>query len=842
MNLGTVMALIGVVVVVLAVPVYLVLWDGFKKLESREAVRSVEHAQAALESSIVRLSRLAEDWAYWNDTFAVLRGDELHEREEYLSKNLGREHFASAYFHLLYLTRSDGVVVWGRAFDPQAGDFVNMDALPADALPPEHPLLQPAAPDTAVSGLLRTERGLMTVAAYSVRLEEGGEPPRGRLIMGRFMTDTDLGQVSEDTQATFQAIPIGIGSAERPAQKAREQASTDEGGVDNDLRVQEPQAEISALAELTIEDVFGQPALLLRARSAGEVLQFARSALRYAALIFVLALWVVLTAAMVIAQRFGIVRRGSLFQQVIAAPMDSAGPASDPTRESTGHDSSARAPAASGNEPGARAPAASGNEPGARAPAASGGESGVYADGDTYSDTWMDDDSYATGTWTGLGDTDSEWGATMAGGTAALWKRAPRDRPERRRGVKSGGVDTAAVRASVFEEGIRMMYRTAEVTIAFAAVGVCGVIAMLLGEVPGVHLVAWFGIAAVVVGLRVLHLAWRRRMDYDAETSRLSLEMTLGSLAVGLVVGGGFAWMNPFMSMGQQAVYAVAIVGFAAGAATSMAPHRPTFFAFFLPMFVPLTATCFFNAYTKADPEQAILGVFSLAFGAVLSLVNSFNHESIRSSLTLRYEKDDLLSQLEESNEALMEDRQMFLEASLTDALTGVPNRRHFDQLLGREWKRCLRMQAPISCVLFDIDYFKAYNDAYGHEQGDRCLRKVGKSLRNLVKRSADLPARYGGEEFAVVLPQTPLAGATALAEEIRARIEALRIAHAHSHVAACVTVSVGVACVVPLEGSHPSDLVRFADEALYVAKNNGRNRIHIRALAAVSNPSAATA
>ncbi|MGI9334531.1 MAG: diguanylate cyclase [Gammaproteobacteria bacterium] len=811
MNLGTVMALVGAVVLFLAVPVYLVLWDGFKKLESREAVKSVEHARAALDSSVVRLSRLAEDWAYWNDNYATLRGEGLHEREEYLSRNLARDHFETAYFHLLYLTRSDGMVVWGRSFDPGAGDFVALDAMPGDALAPEHPLLKPSTPTAPVSGLLRTERGLMTVASYPAKLSDGGSTPRGRLILGRFLTDEDLGQVNEGRMARLEAVPLGIGSAELPTQKARAGTDMVDASEDGALRVLEPQSEVSALAELTIEDVFGQPALLLRARSAGEVLQFAESALRYAGLIFVLALWVVLTAAMVIAQRYGIVRRGSLYEQSLeAAPIEPVPPPAEVDE-------------------------------------AGGGSTFTDTDTlegtDSYGDTWIDDEGYASAAWIHAGDKDGDWNGVEVDDGAAVADRAQhsrRNHPERRRGAKRAGVDPSTVTAAVFLDGIRMMYRTAEVTIAFTAVGVCGIIAMLIGEVPGVHLLGWFGLAAIVISTRIIHLMWRRRHNYEAEPTRLSLEMTLGSLAVGVVVGGGFAWMNPYMSMGQQAVYAVAIVGFAAGAATSMAAHRPTFFAYLLPMFVPLAATCFFNAYTKADPEQAILGVFALAFGAVLSLVNAFNHDATRSSLTLRYEKDDLLSQLEESNEALLEDRQLFLHASLTDSLTGVPNRRHFDQLLGREWKRCLRMQAPISCVLFDIDYFKAFNDRYGHEQGDRCLRKVGRSLRSLIKRSADLPARYGGEEFAVVLPQTPLAGARALAEEIRARIEGLRIAHAASKASAYVTVSVGVACVVPQRGSHPSELVRFADEALYVAKNDGRNRIHVRALAAVNGPSAA--
>ncbi|MBS3809764.1 MAG: diguanylate cyclase, partial [Desulfobacterales bacterium] len=163
---------------------------------------------------------------------------------------------------------------------------------------------------------------------------------------------------------------------------------------------------------------------------------------------------------------------------------------------------------------------------------------------------------------------------------------------------------------------------------------------------------------------------------------------------------------------------------------------------------------------------------------------------------------------------------------SYQDGLTGVANRRLFEQTLDREWQRLARSKSPLALILLDIDYFKAFNDRYGHQKGDECLRQVARCIDGLLKRPADLVARYGGEEFALILPETGANGARAVAEKIRSEIQALGIAHASSPVAEQLTVSLGVAWFVPTTSSAPEDLVAAADEALYQAKSDGRNRV----------------
>ena len=160
------------------------------------------------------------------------------------------------------------------------------------------------------------------------------------------------------------------------------------------------------------------------------------------------------------------------------------------------------------------------------------------------------------------------------------------------------------------------------------------------------------------------------------------------------------------------------------------------------------------------------------------------------------------------------------------DGLTEISNRRSFDITLEKELRRIARSGAFLSLILSDIDFFKKYNDYYGHAQGDTCLRRVAKAVANCASRVADFPARYGGEEFAVILPGTDMDGAITLAEKIRTTVAELNISHAASTIADHVTLSLGVATVSGNRDISPVDLIMAADEFLYQAKKNGRNTV----------------
>lgn len=165
-------------------------------------------------------------------------------------------------------------------------------------------------------------------------------------------------------------------------------------------------------------------------------------------------------------------------------------------------------------------------------------------------------------------------------------------------------------------------------------------------------------------------------------------------------------------------------------------------------------------------------------------------------------------------------------DLSNRDGLTGIPNRRYFAETLERLWKQAARLSKPVSIIMCDIDHFKAYNDTYGHLKGDECLKLVAENLSKALKRPLDIVSRYGGEEFIVVLPDTSIKGATHIAEILRKKIESLKIMHKTSSVTDVVTISLGVASTIPSHKSSYEELILAADNALYEAKENGRNRV----------------
>jgi len=189
-------------------------------------------------------------------------------------------------------------------------------------------------------------------------------------------------------------------------------------------------------------------------------------------------------------------------------------------------------------------------------------------------------------------------------------------------------------------------------------------------------------------------------------------------------------------------------------------------------------------------------------------------------------ERDEAFRALEESREKLAEANLALQKLSSLDGLTGIANRRSFDETLQKEWNRSIRGEKSIGLIMLDIDFFKLYNDHYGHQGGDDCLKRVAKGLESAIHRETDLLARYGGEEFSTVLPDTDLNGAIKVAEEMRLTIKDLRIEHAKSKVTDIVSISIGVSAVIPLQGMNQEVLIAAADQALYKAKEEGRDMV----------------
>lgn len=193
--------------------------------------------------------------------------------------------------------------------------------------------------------------------------------------------------------------------------------------------------------------------------------------------------------------------------------------------------------------------------------------------------------------------------------------------------------------------------------------------------------------------------------------------------------------------------------------------------------------------------------------------------KDLANQVAIAIQQAELFRKLEQANQKLQ-------RLASIDELTQLANRRHFDEYLQNEWRRMRRDKLPLALILCDVDYFKSYNDTYGHQAGDDCLQEVAKVLKTVVKRSGDLVARYGGEEFAVILPNTPAKGTVQLAEAIRSHLRQKQLIHPQSSISPYVTLSLGVGVIIPNFEKSPDDLIMMADQALYCAKDEGRDRV----------------
>jgi diguanylate cyclase len=229
------------------------------------------------------------------------------------------------------------------------------------------------------------------------------------------------------------------------------------------------------------------------------------------------------------------------------------------------------------------------------------------------------------------------------------------------------------------------------------------------------------------------------------------------------------------------------------------------------------------------EDKKTLLNVLLLHY--LISLIGGFfaYHLSVYIANSNKAERELNLSliKLQESEQKLHKANELLNRLSYMDGLTGVGNRRHFDEILNKEWTRLTSTHSPLTLLMFDIDYFKKYNDTYGHLAGDQCLQTIATTIKDLM---ANIPyatfCRYGGEEFAIILTKTNLKKAADMAKLIQMKVQSLTIEHRSSEISDIVTISIGIASVIPSSETEPKNLIHLADTSLYTSKANGRNTI----------------
>ncbi len=339
-----------------------------------------------------------------------------------------------------------------------------------------------------------------------------------------------------------------------------------------------------------------------------------------------------------------------------------------------------------------------------------------------------------------------------------------------------------------------------------------GMVLIILRGAIYLLLSAHLGNALIYVGVALEMFAFAL-----ISPSRLRIKTLFATIpVVGVVLFGIVDFLPPFPanSGSRYALISSLVVGslYGAGGIGLLRAERPSQLRKVLGVMFVALALCFFGrAYTAVAQDLEmftpnVLQSLTAQIWLVVTIVCGLGF---------------ILVINEDANRALQ-------LATITDPLTMLANRRRFDEVLNCEYSRLKRSGAPLSLIMVDVDHFKGFNDRYGHVQGDECLRRVGQAIRTAVNRSSDLAARFGGEEFVVVAPETDAAGARTLAEGIRRAVEELAIVHDGNTAASHVTVSLGVVTRYATELETPEAFVSLADQALYRAKEAGRNRTEV--------------
>lgn len=375
----------------------------------------------------------------------------------------------------------------------------------------------------------------------------------------------------------------------------------------------------------------------------------------------------------------------------------------------------------------------------------------------------------------------------------------------------------------VLVDQVRFLYANATRSIPFNVI-ISFILVLVFWPVT-VHstLIYWFSAITGVTVFRVLHV--RRVLRRDAFTTEAEDHLrrfVIGSTATAALWSMGFVTIGLSLPPVYLTLFLLVVGGIAAGSFTSMGTHRSSYLIFLLVLYVPILV----KLAVTGGPLAGSISVVVAMFTVMLALTHGVSYRMLINGIRDRIEKEHLVKRLERANNRLEIANSELGTRAETDSLTGIGNRRYFEQRLVLEWRRAQRHGTRIACVMIDVDHFKLFNDRYGHASGDDCLKRIAKALDANIQRSTDILARYGGEEFIVLLPDTSMDGALAVAEKLRKAVADLVIPHEAAPDIGHVTVSLGVASTTPGRLSAQHSVVAAADDALYAAKRRGRNQV----------------
>ncbi|GAA3911747.1 diguanylate cyclase [Litoribacillus peritrichatus] len=353
---------------------------------------------------------------------------------------------------------------------------------------------------------------------------------------------------------------------------------------------------------------------------------------------------------------------------------------------------------------------------------------------------------------------------------------------------------------------------------------------LLWTKVPWETILIWFSIVFSASLIRYHNvrqaLATKSYLQKDHKDSMR--QFIFGSSFTAAVWGASFLLFCLYTDEAYSLLMIWIASAIAMGGSLSLSPSKYAQKIFVCLIFIPAIVMNILSG----NEFNITLGLLCIMFLAVLIILGNNFSNLVNDALNLENTNQELLlslqqknARLEESNLELTRTKEFLTQQTLSDPLTGIANRRSFDNTLIREWNRCLRRQHPLSCILIDVDHFKKYNDQFGHQMGDALLQEISNTISSQATRAEDLVARYGGEEFVVILSNASHDDAVMLAERTRKAITEKNFKHAEDSPFDKVTISAGVATMTPDNTLDCYDIVHKADEKLYEAKKSGRNR-----------------
>tara|TARA_R110002110_G_scaffold303525_2_gene517657 strand:- start:22300 stop:23499 length:1200 start_codon:yes stop_codon:yes gene_type:complete len=387
----------------------------------------------------------------------------------------------------------------------------------------------------------------------------------------------------------------------------------------------------------------------------------------------------------------------------------------------------------------------------------------------------------------------------------------------------------------LFSAQLEMLMQNGRIaTVSANLIGIVATILMFWAYVDFTAMLLWAAVFVIFLLLRSLHMSNALvEHRYQSKPHRLFWQLVVGAAITGAIWSAIYIYAASRVPMTMQYTFLLMIVMITAFSLGYSVAVREYFIA---SVFTSLWPIAWWNlAHYWEQPFNLVIGLLLLAFCALLVSITDQVYNSFRNMISLNWEREsiarelgDLTGSLRDRNRQLRDARRQLTDLANVDELTGLGNRRLVNKVLQEELNRARRSGTELSMILLDVDYFKAYNDTYGHPAGDKVLQTLADLMQRATTRAGEVVARYGGEEFILLLPGASAHSALRTASRLRDLVTAERIPHGTSEVADFITVSQGVITARPEGGLQPAELIKQVDQTLYQAKDAGRNTIAV--------------